>query len=101
MDKFGKFGLTAVEGAKVDAPLIKECYANFECRLYDGSQISTHGLVIWEVVKAHVATSPKYPETVHYRGEGVFMISGRNVDRRGEFKVQHLFDALSRKPLPR
>lgn len=90
VDKFAKFGLTAVEGTKVDAPLIEECYANFECRLYDGSQISKHGLFIWEVIKAHVATSPKYPETVHYRGEGVFMISGRNVSRRNQFKGQNL-----------
>lgn len=90
IDKFEKFGLTAVAGTKVDAPLIKECYANFECRLYDGSQISMHSLFIWEVVKAYVAASPKYPETVHYRGEGVFMISGRNVSRRSQFKAQNL-----------
>ena len=67
-----------------------ERYANFECRLYDGSQISKHGLFIWEVVKAHVGLSPKYPETVHYRGEGVFMISGRNISRRSQFKAQNL-----------
>ena len=90
MNKFAKFGLTAVAGTKVDAPLIKECYANFECRLYDGSQISKHGLFIWEVVKAHIAISPKYPETVHYRGEGVFMISGRSISRRSQFKAQNL-----------
>ena len=48
---------------------VRERYANFEYRLYDGSQISTHGLFIWEVVKAHVATTPKFPETIHYRGE--------------------------------
>jgi len=41
-------------------------------------------------VKAHVATSPKYPETVHYRGEGVFMISGRNIGQRSQFKPQNL-----------
>ena len=51
---------------------------------------SKHSLFIWEVVKAHVATSPKYPETVHYRGEGVFMISGRNISRRSQFKAQNL-----------
>ena len=85
-----QFGLTAVAGTKVDAPLIKECYANFECQLYDASQVSKHSLFIWEVVKAHVATSPKYPETVHYRGEGVFMISGRNISRRSQFKAQNL-----------
>ena len=79
-----------LEHTKVDSPLIKECYANFEYRLYDGSQISKHSLFIWEVVKAHVATSPMYPETLHYRGEGVFMVSGRNISRRSQFKAQNL-----------
>ena len=58
--------------------------------IYDGSQISKHGFFIWEVVKAHVATSPTDQEPVHYRGEGVFMISGRNISRRSHFKAQNL-----------
>ena len=37
VDKFERFGLTPVEAAKVDAPLIAECYASFECELADGS----------------------------------------------------------------
>jgi flavin reductase (DIM6/NTAB) family NADH-FMN oxidoreductase RutF len=78
IDKFHKFGLTPVAAEQVDAPLIKECYANFECRLYDGRQIAKHGLFIWEVVKAHVAASPRRPETLHYRGDGEFMVSGEN-----------------------
>lgn len=90
VDKFEKFGLNRVEAEKVRAPLIKECYANFECRLYDGRQIRKHGLFIWECVKAHVATSPKRPETLHYRGEGEFMISGRSLNLRREFKRQNL-----------
>jgi hypothetical protein len=32
-------------------------------------------------VKAHVAASPKYPKTIHYRGDGEFMISGENTSR--------------------
>ena len=90
IDKFKKFGLTPVPGAKISAPLIKECYANFECKLADGSLISKYGLFIWEVVKAHVATSPKYPATLHYRGEGVFMVSGRSISLRKKFKPQNL-----------
>ena len=31
--KFEKFKLTPVKGTKVEAPLIKECYANFECKV--------------------------------------------------------------------
>lgn len=90
IDKFKKFGLTPQPAAKISAPLIKECYANFECKLADGRLISKYGLFIWQVVKAHVATSPKYPETLHYRGEGVFMVAGRSINLRKKFKPQNL-----------
>jgi flavin reductase (DIM6/NTAB) family NADH-FMN oxidoreductase RutF len=90
VDKFEEFGLTPVPGEKVDVPLIKECYANFECKLADGGQIAKHSLFIWEVVKAHVATSPKYPETLHYRGDGIFMISGRSINLSRKFKPEML-----------
>jgi len=90
IDKFEKFGLTPVAGEQVKAPLIEECYANFECRLADASQIPRYGLFIWEVLKAHVASSPKRPETLHYLGEGEFMLSGRSITLRKKFKPQNL-----------
>ena len=91
IDKFAEFGLTAVPGDKVKAPLIGECFANFECRLVDGSLIRKYSLFVLEVVKAHVATSPSYPRTMHYRGDGVFMISGENSSRhRKLFKPEML-----------
>lgn len=90
VDKFKEFGLTPAPARRVSAPLIEECYANFECRLADGSLISKYDLFIWEVVKAHVATSPKYPKTLHYRGEGVFMISGPSISLRKKFKAELL-----------
>jgi len=38
-----------------------------------------------------VATSPAYPRTIHYRGDGVFMISGENTSRyRKLFKPDRL-----------
>ena len=89
-DKFEEFGLTPVRASKVDAPLIAECYANFECKLVDGSRINRYSLFIFEVVKAHVATSPRYPKTFHYRGDGVFMVSGRNLSYRRRFKSVNL-----------
>ena len=89
IDKFQKFRLTAVPGDKVD-PLIEECYANFECRLADGRLISKYEFFIWEVAKAHVAVSSKYPKTLHYRGDGVFMISGGSLNRTRKFKPQNL-----------
>ena len=90
VDKFEQFGLTAVEASKVDAPLIAECHASFECRLVDTSLINRYSLFVFEVVKAHVATSPRYPTTVHYRGDGVFMVSGRNISYRRRFKRANL-----------
>jgi hypothetical protein len=42
------------------------------------------------VVKAHVATSPGYPIIIYYRGDGVFMASGRNVSDRRWFKNEKL-----------
>ena len=89
-DKFEEFGLTPVKASKVGAPLIAECFANFECRLVDGRQVRRYSLFIFEVVKAHVATAPRYPKTVHYRGDGVFMVSGRSISYRSRFKRANL-----------
>jgi flavin reductase (DIM6/NTAB) family NADH-FMN oxidoreductase RutF len=91
VDKFEEFELTAMPGDKVKAPLIGECFANLECKLVDRSLIRKYSLFVLEVVKAHVATSPAYPRTMHYRGDGVCMISGENTSRyRKHFKPQNL-----------
>jgi flavin reductase (DIM6/NTAB) family NADH-FMN oxidoreductase RutF len=79
VDKFKKFKLTAEPGDKVNAPLIKECYANFECRIVDSKLVNKYNYFIFKVLKAHVAKAPKYPATVHFRGEGVFMLSGPSI----------------------
>ncbi|MGJ4939847.1 flavin reductase family protein [Bradyrhizobium sp. HKCCYLS1011] len=77
IDKFTAFDLTAERAQTVAAPLIAECYANFECRLVDTSWVTKYNVFVFEVVKAHVATKPKTPKTIHYRGDGEFMISGK------------------------
>jgi flavin reductase (DIM6/NTAB) family NADH-FMN oxidoreductase RutF len=90
IDKFKEFGLTPVPGVVVRAPAIKECYASFECRLIDAKLIQKYGLFIWRVVKAHVAASVKSPQTIHYLGQGAFMVAGRTINRRRKFKLQNL-----------
>jgi flavin reductase (DIM6/NTAB) family NADH-FMN oxidoreductase RutF len=90
IDKFEHFGLTKIEAMKVGAPLIGECHANFECRLHDDSLVKKYDFFIFEVVKAHVAASPKHPETLHYTGDGVFMISGKIISRRRQFRPEML-----------
>jgi flavin reductase (DIM6/NTAB) family NADH-FMN oxidoreductase RutF len=90
IDKFSKFSLTAESADIVKAPLIKECYANFECKVTDNHLLAKYNFFILEVVKAHTVTWPKYPKTVHYRGEGIFMVSGKNIALPEKFKPEML-----------
>ena len=90
IDKFTEFGLTAEDAHEVGAPLIHECYASFECRLHDDALVEKYNFFIFEVVKAHVAASPKHPETLHYTGDGVFMVSGKIISRRSQFRPEML-----------
>lgn len=90
IDKFTEFGLTAEDAHEVGAPLIRECHASFECRLHDDALVEKYNFFIFEVVKAHVAASPKHPETLHYTGDGVFMVSGKIISRRSQFRPEML-----------
>lgn len=90
VDKFGQFGLTPTAATRVEAPLIAECYASFECQLYDAKLIDEYGLFIWEVVKAHVDRAVEQPRTLHYRGGGQFMVAGETLDFRQQFRPQNL-----------
>ncbi|MGB8352576.1 MAG: flavin reductase family protein [Chthoniobacteraceae bacterium] len=85
VDKFERFRLTPVAAAKVGAPLIRECFANLECRVADTRLVKDYNFFILEVVKAHVATAPKYPRTLHYRGKGIFITSGDVLNKSRKF----------------
>jgi len=85
VDKFEQFHLTPGKAAKVAAPLIEECFANLECRIVDTRFVKKYNFFILEVVKAHVATVPKYPRTLHYRGEGTFIVSGSVLHKAKKF----------------
>ncbi|MFD2428008.1 flavin reductase family protein [Sphingobium scionense] len=90
IDKFAHFKLTVEDADEVDAPLIGECHASFECRLHDDALVEKYNFFIFEVVRAHVASSPKHPETLHYIGDGVFMVSGKVISRRSQFRPEML-----------
>ena len=85
-DKFAKFKLTTVEADEVKAPLIAQCYANLECKLVDDALVDKYNVFIFEVVKAHAALTPKYPKTIHYRGDGMFMVAGGSLNLRRYFR---------------
>lgn len=79
VDKFQEFNLSTDFGTTVKAPLLTDCYANFECKLYDNKFIGKYNFFIFEIVEALVAISPKYPKTIQYRGDSHFVESGKNI----------------------
>jgi flavin reductase (DIM6/NTAB) family NADH-FMN oxidoreductase RutF len=92
IDKFATFALTPQKAQRVGAPLIRECHANFECKLADDRLVDKYNFFIFEVVKAHVAPAPRHPRTLHYTGDGVFMVAGKIISRRGKFRPELLAD---------
>ncbi len=90
VDKFARFGLTALPAGMVGAPLIAECYANLECRLVETALVRRYSFFIFEVVKAQAPRRPRYPRTLHYTGDGVFMLSGTHLNRRRQFRPEML-----------
>lgn len=91
IDKFDAFKLTPEPASVVNAPLIDECFASFECQLYDDSMVNNYSFFIFEIVKAHVADQPEFPPTLHYTGEGRFTIMSNSVlDKHRDFKPEML-----------
>jgi flavin reductase (DIM6/NTAB) family NADH-FMN oxidoreductase RutF len=86
VDKFAAFGLTAETIAGVAAPAIRECHASFACRLHDDALVERYNFFVFEVVAAQAAARPKHPETLHYTGDGVFMVAGKVISRRAMFR---------------
>jgi len=78
-DKFATFGLTPVAATEVVAPLVAECFANLECRVVDDSMVERYGLFVLEVLRAWIDPAVKNPETIHHRGRGRFMVSGKTI----------------------
>jgi len=79
-DKFRKFGLTPSKAKHVQAPLIRECVANIECKVVE--IVRKHDIVILQGVAAYRDTSRQEQRTVHAVGDGRFVADGRTIDRR-------------------
>lgn len=79
VDKFERFGLTALSASMVQAPLIAECYADLECRVADATLKSRYNLFVLEVIQAWQRPSAGAARTLHHRGRGYFMVAGRTI----------------------
>jgi flavin reductase (DIM6/NTAB) family NADH-FMN oxidoreductase RutF len=85
-DKFTKFGLTPVPGKVVKAPLIKECFANIECKVID--IVRKHDIVVLEAVAAHANPARKEQRMLHAVGDGSFIVDGRRLDRKKQMAAK-------------
>ncbi len=79
LDKFKAFGLTPAAASRVKAPLIDQCYASLECRVYDAKLVSKYCFFVLEVLKPWIDPSKKNPRTMHHLGKGAFMVAGRTI----------------------
>ncbi|OKY75300.1 MAG: flavin reductase [Desulfobulbaceae bacterium DB1] len=85
-NKFERFGLTPKPATHVNAPLIKECFANLECRVVDTRMVPFYCLFIAEVIKAWIDPAVKNPRTIHHLGKGNFMVAGERIKLKSKMK---------------
>ncbi len=82
VEKFERFGLSAVKADRVAAPLVAECFANLECRVADTRLVNKYNLFVLEVVKAWIDPAQRNPKTIHHRGYGKFAVDGETIKLR-------------------
>jgi len=86
IDKFEKFSLTPAPASRVGPPLIKECFANLECRVADTRMVTSHCFFVLEVIKAWMDPAVKNPRTIHHLGRGNFMVAGEKIRLKSKMK---------------
>ena len=79
LDKFKAFGLTTLPASRVGAPLIKECFANIECKVTDRGLVNRYNLFILEGVQAWTDPAQKNSKTIHHHGYGKFVVDGATI----------------------
>ena len=86
VDKFVKFGLTALPASRVPAPLIADCFVNLECRIADSRLVDKYNFFILEVVAAWADAAARSTPTIHHRGRGEFFVAGRTMKLASRMK---------------
>lgn len=87
VDKFEKFGLTAIACAKVKAPYIKESVGHIECRLINQHPYGDVTIFVGEVLAAAVEEEcwdgkciiPEKAKTIHHLTGSLFGVMERTV----------------------
>ena len=86
LDKFAAFGLTPLPAERVAPPLVKECFANLECKVADRRLVKRYNLFILEVLKAWIDPVQKNPKTIHHHGYGKFVVDGATITLKSRMR---------------
>jgi len=86
VDKFARTGLTPMPAHRVGPPLLRECFANLECRVADPRLAKRYNLFILEVLKAWQDPAQRNPKTIHHHGYGRFVVDGAAIRLRSKMR---------------
>lgn len=79
--KFERFGIETVPASQISAPILKDAYAAYECRLVDSRTYGDHDLLVGEIVAIHYeeqafaedgTIKPEQVQPVLYIGANMF-----------------------------
>lgn len=91
VDKFERFGLETRPATDVSAPLLSDCLANIECRVFDERLSEPYNLFILEAKRIWLDESRKERRTLHHRGDGTFVVDNGTLDLKARMvKWRHL-----------
>lgn len=79
VDKFDKFALTKAPARRVAAPLVRECFANLECKVVDTRLVNKYSLFVLEVLQAWTDPAQRDVKTIHHHGYGAFVVDGETI----------------------
>jgi len=79
VDKFERFGLRPAPAERVAAPLMVDCFANFECKVANTRLVNKYNLFVLEALKAWIDPAQQNPKTIHHHGNGRFAVDGEMI----------------------
>jgi len=93
IDKFQHFGLTPLPAQTVEAPLVRECWANLECHIVDDGWSRRYNLFVLEVRRIWIDSARREKRLIHHQGDGRFSVGGDVLDLGGRMvKWRYLMD---------
>jgi flavin reductase (DIM6/NTAB) family NADH-FMN oxidoreductase RutF len=93
IDKWTQYGLTPDPAKEVTAPLVRECFANIECRVRDRRLVADYSLWILQPVRAWIDEERRGTGEFHHRGDGTFSTNGITVDHKELMTKWHYLTA--------